>query len=325
MNQGQLVTVIVPVYNAGQYLIRCLDSIVNQTYLNLEIILINDGSTDDSEKICREYMNRDLRIRLFCQENQGQSAARNVGLEHMSGEYLTFVDADDFIDLSYVEVLLTKLMEYQVPVAVCSFDELDGETAIRCGANQGGVPSCRKVSRDQVYDSLRSWRTSADFAVVVGSLYRREIFRTLRFPVGKVCEDDFIFHKIYDQIEYVCHIDLKLYHYIQTRNSTMRSNGARQMHREGVEALLQRLKYFKEYGKTKYVRITAHSILFGAKERCQQLDVDNRLRQAYMKETINEIKCITGRRFCPFKLRLYILSPGLYYFVRNVYRRLKRK
>lgn len=324
MNQGPLVTVIVPIYNAGQYLVQCLDSIVNQTYQNLEILLINDGSTDDSENICREYESKDLRIRLFSQENQGQSVARNVGLNHMSGEYLTFVDADDYIDLSYVEILLTKLLERQVPIAVCGFDELSEKTTIQAAAYQGDAPSCQTVSRDQVYDSLRSWSTSASFVIVVGALYQREIFKTLRFPAGKICEDEFIFHEIYNQVEYVCHVDLKLYHYVQTRDSTMRSNGTHLAHREGIDALLQRLEYFKEYGKERYIRITAYSVLFCIKERCQQLDMEDWRCKEYMKEAVKEIQRITGQRFCPFRLKLYMLSPRLYRLVRSVYRRAKR-
>lgn len=323
MNQGPLVTVIVPIYNVGQCLIRCLDSVVNQTYQNLEIILINDGSTDNSETICRKYMDRDLRICLFTQENQGQSVARNVGLNHMRGEYLTFVDADDYIDLSYVEILLTKMLEYQVPIVVCSFNEISEKTTIQIVADQSDAPPCRTVSRNQVYDSLQSWSASADFVIVVGALYQREIFKTLRFPAGKVCEDEFIFHKIYDQVEYVCHVDLKLYHYVQTRNSTMRSNGIHLAHKEGIDALLQRLEYFKKYGKKKYIRITAYSILYCAKDRCRQLSMNDRRRKEYMKKVVNEVQCITGQRFCPFRLRLYMRSPKLYRFVRNVYRRVK--
>lgn len=97
-----LVSVIIPVYNVEKYLARCLDSVVAQTYQNLEIILVNDGSTDASGEICRQYGQSDSRIRLFTQENQGLSAARNTGLDHMNGEYIVFVDSDDYISVHFV-------------------------------------------------------------------------------------------------------------------------------------------------------------------------------------------------------------------------------
>lgn len=325
MSHGQLITVIVPIYNAGQYLVYCLDSIVNQTYHNLEIILVNDGSTDDSEKICREYMSRDPRIQLFCQEHQGQSAARNAGLDRMSGEYLIFVDADDYIDLSCIEILLEKLQECRVPIAVCGFDELSEEMPAQITAYRYNVYPCRKVSRNQIYDSLRSWRASADFKIVVGALYKREIFRTLRFPVGRVCEDEFVFHHIYSQVEYACHVNVKLYHYVQTSNSTMRSEGVHRARKDGIDALFQRLEYFQAYGKERYIRTSAYNILFLYKKLGQQSDMDDQQLQESLKQAIDEIERISGRRFCPFRIRLYILSPRLYRLIQSAYRKIKRK
>ena len=112
------ITVIVPVYNVENYLNKCLDSLINQTYKNLEIIVINDGSTDNSGEICQEYAQKDNRIIYVEQENGGLSDARNAGLERMTGSYVTFVDSDDWVEPDYVEVLHNKLIGYQADIAI---------------------------------------------------------------------------------------------------------------------------------------------------------------------------------------------------------------
>ena len=112
------ITVIVPVYNVEHYLEKCLDSLINQTYKNLEIIVINDGSTDNSGEICQEYAQKDNRIVYIEKENGGLSDARNVGLDKMTGSYVTFIDSDDWVELDYVEILYKKIIEYQADIAV---------------------------------------------------------------------------------------------------------------------------------------------------------------------------------------------------------------
>ena len=116
-----LVSVIVPVYNVKDYLKDCLNSIVLQSYSHMEILLIDDGSTDGSGDICDEYAKKDSRIKVFHQKNLGLSAARNVGLNHMNGEYLTFVDSDDTISKFFLELLLKEILMYQVDMVVCDY------------------------------------------------------------------------------------------------------------------------------------------------------------------------------------------------------------
>ena len=123
------ITVIVPVYNVESYLRKCLDSIIAQTYKNIEIVVVNDGSTDASGEICKEFSEMDHRIIYIEQENAGISAARNTGLNNMSGNYVTFVDSDDWIESNYVETLYKKITEYQADIAVgnyYSFNESEG-------------------------------------------------------------------------------------------------------------------------------------------------------------------------------------------------------
>ena len=108
---SELISIIVPIYNVENYLRQCLDSIMGQTYKNFECLLINDGSPDHSADICREYVSKDSRFRYFEKENGGVSSARNLGIEYSKGEYITFIDSDDWVDSDYLEALYTTLLE----------------------------------------------------------------------------------------------------------------------------------------------------------------------------------------------------------------------
>ena len=119
MEKQPLISVIVPVYNVEEYLPRCLDSIINQTYKNLEILLIDDGATDNSGKICDEYALKDNRIRVFHKENGGVSSARNLGLDNATGEYISFIDSDDYVELEYFELLSDLCLETGAEISMC--------------------------------------------------------------------------------------------------------------------------------------------------------------------------------------------------------------
>ena len=126
MKEGFLLSVIVPVYNIKrEYLERCIASICNQTYKNLEILLVDDGSTDGSGAVCDEFAKKDERIRVFHKENGGSSSARNLGIENATGEYLGFIDSDDFIEPDMYELLAEAIQKHQVKMAQISRDEID--------------------------------------------------------------------------------------------------------------------------------------------------------------------------------------------------------
>ena len=128
-----LISVIIPVYNVEKYLRRCLDSVIAQTYQNLEIICVDDGSIDDSGKICDQYAVRDARIKVIHQENQGLSAARNRGLDAAEGEYIAFVDSDDYILEDMYKKMLDKLLDYSVDLCVCQwqYEFSDGRQVVK--------------------------------------------------------------------------------------------------------------------------------------------------------------------------------------------------
>ena len=127
MTNQPLISIIIPIYNIMDCLEKCVDSCINQTYKNIEILMVDDGSTDGTAELCDRIKEKDSRIRVFHKENGGSSSARNLGIEHAKGEYLGFVDSDDFISPTMYEDLMNVILEYKVPVAQVSRDEIDDE------------------------------------------------------------------------------------------------------------------------------------------------------------------------------------------------------
>ena len=149
-----LISIIVPIYNVENYLRYCLDSIVSQTYQNFECLLINDGSPDNSADICREYVSKDFRFKYFEKENSGVSAARNLGIEQSVGEYITFIDPDDWVESDYLEVLYRALLEEQADISISTYKQFNvDDNCYYFHAYQRGYD--RKVfTSEELIDSL---------------------------------------------------------------------------------------------------------------------------------------------------------------------------
>ena len=318
-----LVSVIVPVYNVEKYLECCLDSIVGQTYQNLEIILVNDGSTDRSGEICRQYAQNDSRIRLFTQVNQGQSVARNAGLDNMGGEYVVFVDSDDYISRRFVEILMDGLKKYGVLISQCGCcimsDDGNGIDVDRLPGN-GGI-FFKRMSRNDVFDTMGTAMGSF-FGSPCGKIFDRRIFKELRYPAGKIFEDAALFHSIYAQIDKVCYIDLKLYAYRQNVNSTTRKYGEIYLSMDYVEALLRRLSFFQQYGVDRYVNATGKEILRAY--TCFSNYPDTKELKRRMGALEEEMFQVTGKRFFSLKYTLFKSAPRVYQFARKCYKKARR-
>ena len=243
------ITVIVPVYNVENYLNKCLDSLINQTYKNLEIIVINDGSTDNSGKICQEYAQKDNRIIYIEKENGGQSEARNMGLDRMTGSYVTFVDSDDWVELDYVEVLYNKLIEYQADIAVgnyYSYNEQEGIFYFHIFGNSYYEKVYDNVS---IFENFYESEHMKNFALICvgGKLYKSDLFRELRFEVGKLGEDGYLNQKIYLLAEKTIYLNAGLYAYRQREGSSSRSWTEKWMHAL-VDAMSERITLLASLG-----------------------------------------------------------------------------
>lgn len=184
MDSNDKVTIIIPVYNTEKYLPRCLKSVLNQTYQNLEIILVNDGSTDNSPSLIQDYSQKDSRIKILNQKNQGLSAARNTGLKNATGEFITFVDSDDEIKPEMTENLLNALKNANADIAACSFEE---------SFPNGKIKSFNQNCPKKVYDTenaLKAMLKEIGFNVTATmKLFSKNTLKGIKFPVDKLHED----------------------------------------------------------------------------------------------------------------------------------------
>lgn len=210
-----LVSVIIPVYNVSAYLRCCLDSVISQTYENLEIILVDDGSTDDSGEICEEYAKKDARINVIHKENGGLSDARNVALNVITGDYITYIDSDDYVTKDYVEYLLNLIKDTDAEVSACQLkkiyaelDELDKKSEY--------VEILDNISAMEYFLYQKKFTASAPC-----KMYKSEIFNKLRYPVGYYYEDMAIICDILDSISRIVISNQQKYFYIQRGNSIM--------------------------------------------------------------------------------------------------------
>lgn len=214
-----MISVIIPIYNVEKYLSRCLDSVINQTFSNLEILLINDGSTDSSGFICDEYAKNDSRIVVIHQENKGPSHARNKGLDKAKGEYISFIDPDDFISLNFFEILLNQLNETDSDICICNFQSFSNTIQIK---SSDLINTYKKVYNGSTFiTEFKYTKDTVRYVVLWNKLYKKCLFENLRMPEDvKICEDEYIWYKCMYNAKKICEIDTTLYYYYKRENST---------------------------------------------------------------------------------------------------------
>lgn len=215
MNRETLLSVIVPVYNVEAYLPRCVDSILSQTHQNLELILVDDGARDNSGAICDDYAARDSRVKVIHKENGGLSSARNAGLDVAKGEYIAFVDSDDWVTTDAYAHLLALAQKYEVKLVCGGRYDVNEKT----GAKTVGL--CPKqetvISAEELVGRIFLWDGCDSSAC--DKLYHRSILENYRFPEGKVCEDVPVTYKIVLSAERVAMSDRPFYHYYHRAGS----------------------------------------------------------------------------------------------------------
>ncbi|MFM0599723.1 glycosyltransferase [Streptococcus suis] len=221
----ELISVIVPVYNVENYLHECLDSILNQTYQNLEIILVNDGSTDSSGKICDDYAAKDGRIKVIHQENGGLSDARNKGLDAMTGQFVTFVDSDDYLGNHCIETLYIYSQTCQADIAIGKYIEFEEDNKLFVFPNsQNSVNKIELLTGEQCLEKCH--RYFSFIAVTAwAKLYRANLFndntpyKSIRYPVDVLHEDQYTTHKLFFKSQKNVFVDEYLYVYRRRENS----------------------------------------------------------------------------------------------------------
>lgn len=245
-----LIQVIVPIYNVKDYIKPCLDSILRQTYSNLEIILVNDGSTDGVEQILDEYASKDNRIKVINQENLGLQAARNKGLDSCTGEYISFIDSDDVISDDFYTVMYKALNRTKSDIQICSFKFLyTNKNDLNDISNLGDAEQLkfnnRVVNNGDEYLEYDIY-SNFGYVMVMPKLYKRDVWKDLRFPLGKYHEDECVIAEVLHNHRIV-EIDDRLYYYRQ-REGQITSDGLTVRKLDGAEAMLQRVDSYKQWG-----------------------------------------------------------------------------
>ena len=243
------ITVIVPVYNVENYLRKCLDSIMAQTYKNIEIIVVNDGSTDTSGEICKEFSGMDHRIIYIEQENAGLSAARNTGLNNMSGDYVTFVDSDDWIEQDYIETLYKKIVEYQADISVGNYYSYNEDEETYYFHIYGDSYYEKVYDNISIFENLYESQEMKSFALISawGKLYKAKLFDYLRFDKGKLGEDGYFNQKMYLSVNKVVYLNKGLYAYRQRSGSITNTWTEKWMHAL-VDAMSERITLLANMG-----------------------------------------------------------------------------
>lgn len=240
---NEIITVIVPVFNVEKYLCRCIDSIISQSYKNLEIILVDDGSTDDSGNICDEYASKDERIKVLHQKNQGLSEARNNGLEISEGEYIFFCDSDDYIEKDTLENMLGKLKHDNADIVACGIKYIgDDNGNIECINIVTDLCSGIWSGKQSVVQMMRKANVCS---VAWNKLYKRSLFEGIKFPKGHLHEDEATIYKILYKAGIVSYTPAKYYCYMQRSKSIM---GEKITGRSSdyIIAMEDRIKFFED-------------------------------------------------------------------------------
>jgi len=311
--KNELISVIVPIYNVEDYLDDCIKSILNQTYENIELILINDGSTDNCEAICKKYEKNDKRVKYYFKENGGLSSARNYGIEKSNGKYYMFIDSDDYIDSDMVEKLYDAIVKNKVDIACCGkYLEYKNETIL---VNSKGDFFC-----DNIESLRRILRIDNIDTSCCDKLFDSKLFQNIRFPEGRLFEDLGTLYKIIDISNGLYHIHFPLYHYRKHDNSIINSK----FNPKKLDSIYFR-KEIHEFVLKKYPQLKSDSelfyfpILINDTFKCYALKLNNEYE--IFKNEIKKYICdILFSKICfKFKMKallIYFNISPIAYFIK---------
>lgn len=319
-----LISIIVPIYKVEDYLEKCIESILAQSITNFELILIDDGSPDECGKICDSYASKDNRIKVVHKQNEGLSAARNSGLDIAEGDYVGFVDSDDWIHEKMYEILLTLLIDNNADIAQCEFIRTFDEEETTDNSQNNTIETFNNI------ESLKNIYNKKAISTVVSwnKLYKRELFEYIRFPKGKIHEDEFTTHKLLYKSKKLVYTNKVLYFYRQTPNSIMNSKFNKKR-LDILDAMQERLEFAELIQNEIFINETLQKYMFRLvsfyykckKEIPEEKDMIKNIKKRsdllFFKYYINSKSKIRSK----IKYGIFYLFPNLYIHIDS----LKRK
>lgn len=315
MERANLISVIVPVYNTKSYLFDCVNSILNQTYSDFELILVDDGSTDGSDIICDELALKDNRIKVFHQENRGLSLARNAGVEFSCGKYICFVDSDDVVSERYLEILYDNLIKSNADVSFCGFCTFSESIPKDTEKEYGFEIKSKNELLDLLTDVGPNSR-SVPIIVAWNKIIKRGVAEKISFPKGRWHEDEFYVNRLMETAEVFSETPEKLYCYRQREGSIVSEENKNDIrHLDIVDAFEERIEVYRRFGNKKLYRkiISSYRITI----IIQYFNFLNTPIASKLKKRL--IKSFFKYPYICFKMVksyfVFMISPTLYYKV----------
>ena len=324
------VSIIIPVYNVAQYLDKCMESVLSQSYHNTEVLLVDDGSTDGSGALCDGWAKKDPRIEVLHKKNGGLSDARNAGLDAAHGEYLVFVDSDDYIADDMVQKLYDALKKNNADMSICNICYVDEQGALLEDDNRDSPLRDEVLSGHEIIvKECDCYHKGWYYIFTVNKLYKKSLFSEIRFPVGKLSEDDFVAHRIFMRCKRVACISDVGYYYVQRSGSILHKRSVLLFVHQ-AEGRLERAAVCSELGLTRSAGLTYWQAAMALPEafrrgNCSPETLDK--RNEVLLRLRNEYWL---RKYCTAKEKMQVLlvylSPRVYRVIfRNSFRKQMKK
>ena len=318
-----MITVVVPVYKVEEYLERCVDSVLKQSYTDFQLVLVDDGSPDNCGKICDKYAEDDNRVFVIHQKNGGLSAARNTGInwfyEQNNSDYITFLDSDDWLHPDYLRILMDGITKNDVKISVCNYKRVTAEIS-----HEDFDKFDYELTTPEDFLLNHSWQ----YNYAWGKLYHKSVFEDVRYPVGKNFEDTFTTYKLLHKCEKIAYTDIQLYYYLRNEQGISRSPW-KPSELVIFDAMQEQMQFYKENGLQKafekefqlFVHHHAYQIV-----RIKENKADLRKNKATLKEIKKALKqylkenkdkfnvhnmTYSYEAAYPFTMKMYALASNL--------------
>lgn len=318
-----LISVIVPVYNVANYIKKCTDSIINQTYCNLEIILVDDGSIDGSAELCDKIASSDNRIKVIHKKNGGLSDARNIGIEFANGDFISFIDSDDYIECDMLDELFNNICAHEAEISVCGYDMIYPSRIINISEGDTKVI----YTRDEAFRVLVHRDNIG--VIACNKLYKKTLFDNVRYPMGQHFEDINTTYKLIANAKRIVYTPRVLYHYVQRTDSINGKNFKEKKFNyklydmeKAADELLDYVEKNQRDALTEisigcadyYLRIITQELLFKIENKA--------LREKYNQIIRKYRKCIPNAMYLTHKKKTQML---LCYYAFPIYRIIVRR
>lgn len=316
-----IISIIVPIYNVEKYIVRCVDSIINQTYVNTEIILVDDGSPDKCGSICDEYQRRDHRVIVIHKPNGGLSDARNYGINVASGKYITFIDSDDWVTNDYLEKLYNLLIDQKADISICNHQRV---YSIDSNIIKEKKITIYEFTNIEALNYLTDSSLYIQMIVSWGKLYKTELFKYVMFPVGKIHEDEFTTYKLYYFSKKIVYTNEPLLYYLQRNDSIMGRGFNIKSRLHKIEAFEERIKFYEHENLLDLALKTYRTlfILYYSISENIQL-IENYEERKIFAATYREFMIRLMKSNQPASFRLYYTSCNLTpNFMKRIFRKL---